>query len=104
MAAVGLGGPPDPRPLPFFDLRPRLGQLVEVRPKLLNFDGVPPPMTFMGTPPPMTVLWAPPPMTVKGGLGSSVEISSLSFSRFRALNLEHFGSDLLPISRFSSEF
>ena len=31
-------------------------------------------------------------------------ISSLSFSRFRALNLEHFGSDLLPISRFSSEF
>ena len=48
MAAVGLGGPPDPRPLPFFDLRPRLGQLVEVRPKLLKFDGVPPPMTFMG--------------------------------------------------------
>ena len=40
MAAVGLGGPPDPRPLPFFDLRPRLGQLVEVWPQLLNFDGV----------------------------------------------------------------
>ena len=35
MVEVGLGGPPDPRPLPFFDLRPRLGQLVEVRPKLL---------------------------------------------------------------------
>ena len=25
-------------------------------------------------------------------------------SRFRALNIENFGSDLLPISRFSSEF
>ena len=33
-----------------------------------------------------------------------LRISSLTISRFRALNLEHFGSDLLPISRFSSEF
>ena len=41
MAAVGLGGPPNPLPIPFFDLRPRLGQLIEVRPKLLNCYGVP---------------------------------------------------------------
>ena len=64
MAAVGLGGPPDPRPLPFFDLRSRLGQLVKVAAQVLDRDGVPNLLAYLHHPvlaehlPPATILFA----------------------------------------------
>ena len=64
MVEVGLGGPPDPRPLPFFDLRPRLGQLVKVAAQVLDRDGVPNLLAYLHHPllaerlPPATILFA----------------------------------------------